>query len=281
MNIDYSGKTVVITGGSAGIGLEAAKLFCKSGANVAICGRDASKVESALSEIKQFSGSAIGASCDVTSRAQVFALADKAAETFGRLDVWINNAGHTGKSGLMKVTEEFCENEVNLNFKSVLWGSQAAFKYMREKGGVIINASSYSSIMPGVGVGLYGASKSAVTSITRTLAAELSPYDIRVVGYAPGPILTPLLEESLTGSDANKEAILAGMVMNVSQRRVGQAEEVANLILFLASDNAEYISGTCIDISGGKFAAQSIPMAWNKNNTGLHDLEHPPKRLLE
>ena len=82
MEIDYSGKTVVITGGTAGIGLEAAKLFCKNGANVVICGRDTSKIESALREIKQFGDHAIGVSCDVTSRTQMFALADKAVEAF-------------------------------------------------------------------------------------------------------------------------------------------------------------------------------------------------------
>ena len=280
MELSFSGKTVVITGGTLGIGLEAAKLFGKSGANVAICGRNADRLKTALSTLTQSGVHAIGVICDVTSRAQVFSLADKTAEAFGGIDVWINNAGHTGKSGLMKVTEEFCENEINLNFKSVIWGSQAAFKYMREKGGVIVNVSSYSAIMPGVSVGLYGASKAAAASLTRTLAAELGPYDIRVVGCLPGPILTPLLEEVISRSTASQEVQLAGMALNLARHRVGQPEEVAKLILFLASENADFIAGTNVEISGGKYAAQNTPSAWDKNNTSLHDLDNLPNRLL-
>jgi NAD(P)-dependent dehydrogenase (short-subunit alcohol dehydrogenase family) len=261
MKLDFTGKTVVVTGGTAGIGLAAARMFCANGANVVVCGRDEAKLASALLTLKQ-SGSAAGFPCDVTRRAQVLALADKAAETFGGMDVWVNNAGHTGSSDLMDVTEAFCGHEFSLNFNSILWGSQAAFKYMREKGGVIINASSYSSVMPMVGVGLYGASKSAVTSVTRTLAAELAPYHIRVAGYMPGPVLTPMLEESLGKREASVEDDLARIAATVALHRVGQPEEVANLILFLASEEAGFISGACVEISGGKFTAQNIARAW-------------------
>jgi len=279
MKIDYSGKTVVITGGTAGIGLETAKAFCENGANVVICGRDVSKIEAAVSRLKQSGDPVAGFPCDATSRAQLFDLADKAAEAYGKPDIWINNAGHTGKCSLMRATEEFCENEVNLNFKSALWGAQAAFKYMSEKGGVIVNVTSLAAATPQVSMGLYAASKSALTSLTRTLASELSPYGIRVVGCAPGLILTPLLQESLNGSDEQKEAQLAMRAKTVSQHRIGRPEEVANLLLFLASDYADFISGTCVDISGGKLVTQNPDVAWDKDNAALYDPGFIPNRL--
>ena len=282
MEFNFSGKTVVITGGTAGIGLATAKMFCKYGANVVICGRDPKKLESAVSNIKNAGGTIVGAICDATSRDQQFALADKAVEEFGGIDVWVNNAGHTGTMGLMRVTEEFCENEVGLNFKSILWGSQAAYKYMRSKGGVILNASSYSAVTPGVGSGLYAASKSAVSSITRTLASELNPYGIRVAGYLPGPVHTPLLEESMVRSKQNLKDHLARIAMTISLRRVGHADEVAKLIMFLASEHGAFINGTCVEISGGKFATQNAPTAWSKNNTVLYGPDNlPPEHLSE
>ena len=262
MKIDFTGKTVVVTGGSAGIGLAAAKLFCENGANVAICGRDTAKLEASVNELKKAGGSVIGVPCDVTSRAQLFALADKTVEAFGGIDVWVNNAGHNSMTRLMNVTEEYCDNQINLNFKSALWGSQAAFKYMQEKGGAIVNAASYAGIIPGVGMGMYGAAKTGVISLTRTLASELAPYNIRVTAYAPGPVLTPLLEESLTGTPEQNEASLARMASSLALQRVGEADEVANLILYLASDYASFITGTCVDVSGGKIATQAPANAW-------------------
>ena len=272
MEFDYCGKTAVITGGTSGIGLATAKLFGKSGANIAICGQNVQKLENALEELRQLGINALGVPCNVIVRNQVMEFGDRIAAAFGTADVWVNNAGRAGWMGMMKASEEFVNEQIGSNFLSAVWGSQAAFRLMRDKGGVIVNAASYAGVIPAVGNGMYATSKSAVISLSRTLAAELAPYKIRVVGYTPGLIHTGMLRDPSN---------LKAMHATISSHRIGKPEEVATLIAFLASDAAAFIDGTCVEISGGKLATQNIPAAWDKNNSVIYDPDHLPARLLE
>lgn len=272
MITDYTNKTVVITGGSAGIGLETARLFGKSGANVVICGRNEDKLQKALKSLLEQGIRAISACCDVTNRNQVFEVADAAANAFGQIDIWVNNAGNTGGASLMRATEEFVCSQMEVNLYSVIWGAQAAFKYMQKTGGVIINASSFSAIMPSVSSAVYGAAKSGVTYLTKELAAELGPYNIRVVGYAPGPTNTAMMSEILARAGDQREARIQKMVRDIAIHRVGEPEDIAYLIAFLASDEVGYINGATVEISGGKFSAQNIPAAWDKTNSAVYDV---------
>ncbi len=269
MKFNYSNKTVVITGGTSGIGLAAAKLLGKSGANVAICGKNESKLEAALNSLLELGIRAIGVACDVTSREQVFAFAETVKNEFGKIDVWVNNAGDMKWVGGVKIEEALVHQQIDVNLKSVIWGSQAAFQHMRDHGGVIVNAGSFAGVIPGVGNAIYAASKAAVINLTKSLAAEMGPYNIRVVGYAPGLVDTGMISKK----DPEKK------VANIAIHRIGQPEEVASLIAFLASDAAGFIDGTCVEISGGKFAAQNIPEVWDSENRRLYDSDNLPPRL--
>jgi NAD(P)-dependent dehydrogenase (short-subunit alcohol dehydrogenase family) len=125
-----------------------------------------------------------------------------------------------------------------------------------KNGGVLINAASFASLMPSVNAGVYAATKAAISSLTRTLSSELAPYNIRVVGYIPGLIATDINNESIA---RNRDRLLEA----ISLRKFGTAEDVAYGIVFLASEYASYISGTCLEITGGKFATQNPMAAWD------------------
>jgi len=255
MKFNFSGKTVVITGGTAGIGFAAARLFGECGANVAICGTNINKLNSAVNYLKSENITIFGDICDVRDQILVGAFADKVNKAFGSIDVWVNNAGYMDRSMLIDVTEEICDKHFDTNVKSVIWGAQTAFRLMSEKGGVIINATSYAAIKPAVGGGIYAASKAAIMSLTKTLASEFAPYNIRVVGYAPGNIATDMAKDLIS---ENGESL----VSRISSHRIGEPGEVAALIVFLASDYSSYINGTSIEISGGKFSTQNVAEAW-------------------
>ncbi len=149
---------------------------------------------------------------------------------------------------------------MDINLKSVYYGGLiAAEKFNKRGGGVLINAASFASLIPGVGSCAYAASKAAVVSMTRSLAAELAPFNIRVVGYIPGVIETPMTESLIKA----RGKILASQT---ALQRIGKSEEIANVLLFLASDKASYITGTCIEITGGKFCVQNPQDAWTKGD---------------
>jgi len=256
MDIHLRGKAAVITGGTTGIGLAIAELFAKEGAKVAICSRSEEKVAKALRYMEKKGLSAYAEAADVSSRADLFGFADRVENKFGGLDVWISNAGIYPAGKIIDTPEEQWQKILDVNLKSVYYGGViAADKLKKRGGGVLINAASFATLMPSVGSGIYAATKAAIASMTRSLAAELAPYNIRVVGYIPGVIETPMTESWIQ----TKGKILASQC---ALQRIGRAEEVANVVLFLASDMASYITGTCVEITGGKFCVQNPQDAW-------------------
>lgn len=184
------------------------------------------------------------------------AFADAVVSRFGTIDVWINNAGINVGKRLMEITPEDWQQTVAVNLSGVLFGTQIAARAMGEKGGVILNASSFASLIPSVGGTMYGATKAAVSNMTKTMAAELAPQHIRVNAYIPGIIDTPMNAERIA-DDANHALINA-----IALHRVGTADEMAQALIFLASDQASYITGTAIEVSGGKYAVQNSEILW-------------------
>lgn len=256
MDVNLKGKVAVVTGGSAGIGYAVAELFAREGAQVAICSSRKTNVDSAVAEFAQKGLSVYGEALDVSSRQGTFDFADRVAQKFGGIDVWVSNAGIMIEKKIIDTPEELWQQTMDVNLKSVYYGGLVAADKIRKRGGgVLINAASFASLIPSVGSGAYAASKAAIANMTRTLAGELAPYNIRVVGFIPGVIETPMTK----GWIGRKGAILASQH---ALNRVGRADEIAKALLFLASEHASFVTGTCMEVTGGKFCVQNPSDAW-------------------
>lgn len=261
MDLKLTGKVVVITGGTAGIGEACVMAFLQEGCKVAVCGRSQEKLSQLATKLSADNLEVFTYQADACKQTAVQAFAQAVADRYGKIDIWINNAGISQKVKLLDMTEDDWDTMLAVNLKSVFLGSQTAAQHMcQTNGGVIINASSYAAVIPSIGSGAYAASKAAVSSLTRTLAAELAPFNIRVNGYIPGVIATQMNAKRLA---EQAEATIEQIALN----RAGSAEEVAKGIVFLASDAASYITGTELEISGGKFAVQIPGEAWPENGT--------------
>ena len=256
MDVNLKDKVAVVTGGTTGIGYATAELFARNGARVAICSSRQSNVDKALETLTGNGLEVHGEAVDVSSRQEIFAFADRVEQVFGGIDVWISNAGVFLQRKLIDTLEEEWQRTVDVNLKAVYYGGLiAADKLGKRGGGVLINAASFGALIPIVGSGAYAATKAAVVNMTGSLAGELAPLGIRVVGFIPGVIETPMTAEFI----ARKRAQLAGQA---ALNRLGATDEIAKVLLFLASDCASYISGTCVEITGGKFCVQNPADAW-------------------
>lgn len=258
MELGLKGKVVAITGGTSGIGKAVAEAFAKEGANIAVCGRSPSKIEAVEKYFHDTGYEIYAESVDVAVNEQLEHFAASVEQKFGRIDIWINNAGINIHKGFEDITEAEWQELVNTDFKSVFYGSAIAAKYMRKVGGgVIINTSSFTSIIPTAGKALYSAVKSGVNSLTRSFAAELAADGIRVVAVIPGYTVTPLTEKNI-------EQQREWLVSNIGLNRLATVDDMIGGYLFLASDRAAYISGICLEISGAKFVTQNPRWSWNK-----------------
>ena len=257
MELGLAGKVVVITGGATGIGKEAALAFLQEGCQVAVCSRSLGKVDSVVADCKAQGYEILGRQVDAASSAELSRFADEVAAAYGGIDIWLNNAGVYPQCPLLEMTEEAWDEIFRINVKGVFVGSRIAASHMacRPQGGVILNASSFAAVIPSAGSGAYAATKAAVGSLTRTLAAELAPKKIRVVAYIPGLIATEMTAPVI----ASKEQALR---QQIALNRLGDAEEVAKPLVFLASEAASYITGVSVEISGGKFAVQNPMYSW-------------------
>ena len=260
MDIRFDNKVALITGGTSGIGLAFAELAGSLGAKVAVCGTNPNKLSKALEELRGKGITAYGETCDVSDGAALQAFADYTQAELGPIDIWVSNAGVYPQHSIIDTTEEVWDRTVDTNLKSVYLGARIGYQAMKERGGVMLLASSFAALFPSVGSGVYAATKSAISSMVRTLAAELAPYGIRVNGYIPGVIDTEMNQALIA---ERGEQLLAPIAL----RTFGHAEDVAWAMAFLASDYARYITGTCLEISGGKMGVQNPSKAWQDKET--------------
>jgi len=247
----FDGKTAVITGAASGMGKAMAMAFAKAGANVVLADVATDAGQEAAEQISNAGGAAVFLKTDVSLEAEVVSLAKTAIETFGSLDIWVNNAATLGISALIgEQRAETLERVLDINVKGTVFGMKHALSVMTgKKRGVIVNVSSVQGFRVAYpGMAFYAASKAAVVSLTKSAALEYGGQGIRVVGIAPGPIDTPMLR-STTGADWPP-----AIVKVTPLARVGEPEEVANATLWLCSDEASYITGATLPVDGGFLA---------------------------
>ena len=237
-------KVVIITGGGQGIGKATARRFAEEGAKLAIVDVNEQAGKAVADELSE-QAEAVFLKVDVSKRNQAQQLAQAVHDHFGRIDVLINNAGILRDAQLLKMTEEQFDAVIAVNLKGAFNCTQAVAPFMVEQGsGRIVNASSVVGLYGNFGQSNYVASKAGLIGMTKVWARELGRKGICVNAVAPGFIGTEMVQ-------AMPEKIIAGMVEKVPLRRMGTPQEVANVYVFLASDEASYINGAVISVDGG------------------------------
>ena len=244
--MNFEGKTAIVTGGSRGIGRAVCLELAKGGANVVLCcaGNEAAAQKTA-EDVEAGGGKALALRCDVADAAQVESLVKTAVERFGRVDILVNNAGITRDNLLMRMSEADFDAVVAANLKGAFLCMKAVSRLMlKQRYGRIVNLSSVVGLRGNAGQVNYAASKAGVIGMTKSLARELAGRGITVNAVAPGFIDTDM---TAAMQDPARAAVLASVPM----ARLGQAEEVARAVAFLASDDAAYITGQVLAVDGG------------------------------
>lgn len=239
-------KVAIVTGGSRGIGLATVEAFLKEGATVILTASTLANAERAAGKLREkFPGASVtGISPDLTSLASVREAFEKVAAEFGRIDILVNNAGVSERTPFTAYTEELYDKVMDLNVKGVFTASQAAATIMEKQGGgVILSTSSMVSIYGQPSGVTYPTSKFAVNGMTLSLARELGPKGIRVNAVAPGITETDMMK-------AVPKSVIEPMIAQIPLRRLGQPEDIANAFVFLASDEASYITGVVLQVDG-------------------------------
>ena len=242
----FNEKVAVITGAGRGIGRAVALGLAKAGCKVVINYRSsASKVEELLTEIRAFGGMGFAFRADISKEEEAKKLIDETVRQYGRIDILVNNAGITKDNLMMRMSEEEFDSVINTNLK----GSFFCMKYasavmLKQKRGKIINISSVVGLMGNVGQVNYAASKAGVIGMTKSAAKELASRGITINAIAPG-----FIESDMT--DALPEKVKEAMLSRIPLKRYGKAEEIAAAVCFLASDEADYITGQVLVVDGG------------------------------
>ena len=247
IQLGLQGKVVIITGASSGIGAACAQRFAREGASVM------------LADVNDAAGSLLAAElkatyvhCDVASKSQIDALVEKTLALHGRIDVLVNNAGIFKAAPFLDVSEDDFDAVIRVNLKGSFLMAQATARAMveRKTQGSIINMSSVNAVLAIPSIASYNMSKGAINQLTRVAALALADHGIRVNAVAPGTIATELAQKAVLTDDAAKARIMSRTPM----RRLGEPSEIADVVAWLASDAASYITGEIVTVDGGRMA---------------------------
>lgn len=239
-------RTAVITGAAQGIGFAMARLFIDEGARVVVGDIDGTAAATAADQLGG-PDVAVGVRCDVTDAADVDALLAAAEQSFGPVDVMVNNAGITRDATMRKMTEDQFDQVINVHLKGTWNGTRKAAAIMRKRGqGTIVNLSSLSGKIGLAGQTNYSAAKAGIVGLTKAAAKEVAHQGVRINAIQPGLIRTAMTE-------AMPEKAWAQKMTEIPLQRAGEVAEVASVALFLASDLSSYMTGTVLEVTGGRF----------------------------
>lgn len=239
------GKVSIITGAASGIGEATALRFAEEGAIVIACDLTQDGVDAIVNKVKAAGGEAAGFIVNVTKKDQILAMVAAVKEKFGRIDVLVNNAGIVQDAQLIKMTDEQFDRVIDINLRGVYNCARAVVDTMVEQGGgVILNASSVVGVYGNFGQTNYAATKFGVIGFVKTWAKELGKKGIRANAVCPGFVATAILKDM-------PEKVIKGMEDKIPMRRLADPKEIASVYAFLASDDASYINGAAIEVTGG------------------------------
>jgi len=244
------GKNAIVTGGSQGIGTATSLELAKEGANVCLTyRRHADEAQAIVAQIEQMGRKAICVACDIAVFTEAEAAVKAAAEAFGRLDILVNNAGMNWDGVCWKMTEEQWDRVIDVNLKGYFnFTRHAAPLFKEQKYGKIVNVTSINGLRGKFGQTNYSASKAGIVGYTKAVAKELGAFGVNVNAVAPGLIETAMLKESEA-----RDKIIDMAMGEIVLKRVGQPEDLAAVIAFLASDKARHITGEVIKVDGGQY----------------------------
>ncbi|MDX6326596.1 MAG: hypothetical protein QOK15_2950 [Nocardioidaceae bacterium] len=253
MLLDLADKVVLVTGGGRGIGRALTDRFHAEGSRVVA-------LDVAFDDHSAGAGDHDSVGCDVTDQGSVQRAVTQLVDRFGRVDVLVNNAGVNVEGLVSDLSLDQWRRAFDVNVTGTFLMSQAVIPTMKkQRSGRIINAASFAVLVPSVGSAAYAASKAAVVQLTRVLASELGPWEVTVNAYAPGMVPT-----TMNGFADLPASAQDRLLDTLSLRRWGRPEDVADLVCFLASDAAQYITGTLVDVSGGKLSTQMPHKAYER-----------------
>ncbi len=249
------GRAAIVTGAGSGIGAATAKRFAAEGAKVAMADLDGARARATAEAVTKAGGTATAITADVSRSADVQALVEKAYAAYGRIDILVNNAGVMSTAPFLDVTEAQWDREINTNLKGMFLVGQAVASRMVQDGvgGCIINMSSINAVLAIPTAVPYSVSKGGVKQLTGAMAVALAPHRIRVNAIGPGTTATGMTQEMLASPET-----LRAILSRTPLGRVGRPEEIANIALFLASDEASYITGATIYADGGRLPLNGV-----------------------
>lgn len=257
MDLGLKDKVAIVTGGTLGIGLATARVLAREGAKVVVCGRSQERLDAAIAAAKAEGLLLEGKTADVTDEESFGAFARWVWDTHGRVDILVNNAGRGSPGAALTLEREVWQNVLDTNLTSVWNCSKAVSPYIAQSGGgVIVNVSSLSGRIAFTHQGAYPVSKAGVNALTRVMASELAADHIRVVAVAPGFTQTEMLK--------NKYGDTSFLTDTTIAHRLAKPEEIGQLIAFLASDLAGYITAEVVEISGGAFQVRDPGFSWKR-----------------
>jgi len=245
-------KVAVVTGAASGFGEAIARTFAREGASVVLSDINDNAGRPVADAINAAGGTATYIHADVTDADDVAGMVAEAEESYGGLDILVNNAGYPQRNQpMLDVSEEQFDRIFEVNVKSIYLAAQHGIPALKRRGGgVVLNTASTAGISPRPGLAWYNASKGAVITLTKSMAVELAPEKIRVNALCPVAAETPMLDEFLGGT-RTPEAY-AKFVSTVPLGRLAVPQDIANAALFLASDEAEFLTGVCLEVDGGR-----------------------------